>query len=90
VIVNSDTTAVIDKSKPQKITSATARNRRTGHVEHYRCRDTRASREDVLARFGCFLATLGWKPADVLIVNVITEVEDNVTQSIRNRMVKPR
>jgi hypothetical protein len=78
------------RGRPQRITSVTAKHRTNGAVEHYRSRDVRASRETVVARFGHFLASLGWRPQDILITNVCTEKEDHTTMAVRNRLIEPR
>lgn len=84
-------TQVRDKTRPQRVTTCTARNRRTSALEHYRCRDAKVNKEDVLARFGMHLGTtLGWKPGEIQITSCRTELEDNVTQSTRNRLIRPR
>lgn len=75
---------------PQRITTVSAKNLLSNAREHYRCRDTRATKEDVLARFGAHLASLGWKSHHIKITDVHTELEDAVTQQIRNRMIRPR
>lgn len=76
--------------RPQKIVSVTAKHRISGDLEHYRSRDTNASKETVIARFGHFLGTLGWKPEDIIILGARTEREDVTTMAIRNRMIRPR
>ncbi len=74
----------------KRITTVTARHRSTGELEYYRCRDTLATREDVIARCGVFLGSLGWKPQHVCITSVHTELESAETQKVRNRMIEPR
>lgn len=73
-----------------RITSVSARNKRTGALEHYRSRDASASRETVLACFGAWLHSLGWGTNEILIIGVATEDEDQITQAVRNRLIKPR
>lgn len=79
-----------NRSKPQRITSVTARHRLDGSIEHYRSRDIFASKETVVARFGHFLASLGWEAKDIVITNVRTEKEDATTMAVRNRMIRPK
>ncbi len=76
--------------KPHRITTVTARHRSNASLEYYRSRDLYASRETIVARFGVYLASLGWEAKDVMITNVHTETEDVTTQQVRNRMIRPR
>jgi hypothetical protein len=77
------------RPKPARVISMTAKNRRSGDLEHYRIRDPRMSREDAIAIFGMFLGSLGWKPHEVMICHAKAETEDIVTMAIRNRMIQP-
>ncbi len=73
--------------KPQRVLTVTARNRRTGDLEHYRVRDPKMSREDAIALMGMWLHKLGWKEHEVMITHARAEAEDLVTQQIRSRMM---
>ncbi len=77
-------------SKPQTITSVTARHRLSGELEYYRSRDVHATQYTVIGRCGAHLSALGWDAKDIIICSVTTESEDMITQSVRNRLIKPR
>jgi hypothetical protein len=72
---------------PQRVITVTARNRRTGDLEHYRVRDPKMSREDAIALMGMWLNRLGWQRHEVMITHAKAETEDLVTQQIRSRMM---